>query len=193
MDLVLAFPPSVRSVMWLVFCKQNDTWPPRFIVDCVACAVITIWVTVLRGTGAQNSGMDEQMCMSNAVKDDTQLWLMNSFKKSTKPCVKKLFHDFRSFWWTSSHLADWSISYCHRETDITKEKLMDGVNNCLEYPDAAVLWRWYHGTTSALIWVLTIWKSNGITNVSSIYNKCFSLVLTFYTSQSEIWRLILKI
>jgi hypothetical protein len=49
--------------------------------DCVMYMVIMFWVTVEWENGAENSGMGALMCMTNAFKDDTQLWLTNSFKK----------------------------------------------------------------------------------------------------------------
>ena len=57
------------------------------------------------------------MCMAKVVKDDTQLWLMNSFKKSTNECVEtvasryqnflKDFHKFRGLLCMELSRTDW--------------------------------------------------------------------------------------
>ena len=40
--------------------------------------------------GAENSGMGALMCTAKVVKDDAQLWLTNSLKKSTNACVENV-------------------------------------------------------------------------------------------------------
>jgi hypothetical protein len=48
------------------------------------------------------------------LKNDTQLWLMNSFKKSTN-AWKTSFHDIKTFWRISTKFEDHFVSNCHRE------------------------------------------------------------------------------
>ena len=84
--------------LWFVSFKQKDKARPRFIVSCIVYTV-TLWVTVVWENGAENSGMGALMCMTKVVKD-TQLWLMNSFKKSTNACVENVsrYQNFQKLW-----------------------------------------------------------------------------------------------
>jgi len=42
--------------------------------------------------------MSALMCMTVVIKDDTQLWLMDSFKKkSTNTCVENVVSRFQNF------------------------------------------------------------------------------------------------
>ena len=50
--------------------------------------VILLWVTIVWENGVENSGICALMCMTKAVKDDTQSSLKNSFQKSTSACVR---------------------------------------------------------------------------------------------------------
>jgi hypothetical protein len=53
-------------------------------------AVKMLWVTVVRENGAENSRMGALMCMKKALKDDTQLSLMNSFTMSLGKFVDRI-------------------------------------------------------------------------------------------------------
>jgi hypothetical protein len=45
---------------------------------------------------------------------------------------------------------------------------------------------WCDGTTSAWIWVATMWKSNAVMYVSFVCNKIFFSISDVFTSQSEV-------
>jgi hypothetical protein len=89
--------PAVRYMLWSIFFMQKDKVQPRFIIDCVVHMVILLWVTVVWENDAENSGMGALMCMMKVVKDDTQLSLTNSFKKSTSACVENVASRYQNF------------------------------------------------------------------------------------------------
>ena len=89
--------PAERYALWFVFFRRKDKARPRFVVDCVVYSVTVLWVTVVWGNGAENLGMGVLMCMTKVVKDDTQMWLMNSFKKSTNAWVGTVVSRYQDF------------------------------------------------------------------------------------------------
>ena len=90
-------PPAVRYVLWFVFFTQKDKARLRVFVDCVVYTVMMLWVTVVWENGAENSGIGALICMTTVIKNDTQLWLMNWFKKSTNACVENFVSRYQNF------------------------------------------------------------------------------------------------
>jgi hypothetical protein len=60
--------------------------------------------------GAENSGIGALMCTTKVIKNDTQLSVMNSFKKSTK-AWKMSFHDIKTFWRISTNFKSSQIDW----------------------------------------------------------------------------------
>jgi hypothetical protein len=115
----------VRYVLWFVFFTQKDKARLWFIIDCVVYTVIVLWMTVMWENGAENSGMDSLICITKMVKDDTKLWLVNSFKKSTYAFMEnvvswyqnllKNFHKLRGLLCIEFSWTDWvTLSSMHR-------------------------------------------------------------------------------
>ena len=148
-------PPSVRYMLWFFFFTQKDIAWLRFIVSCVVYKVIMLWVTIVWENGAENSGIGALICMTNGVKNDTQLWLMNPFKKSTNACVETSFHDIRTFWRVSTNFEDYLVSNCHRQFGLPYVLCTVGTKTT-DWLGCTVLWR---GTTKTSVTVRQVPKS----------------------------------
>ena len=80
MDTIIAAPTSCEVHAVIHFLHAEGQTVAK--IHRRLCRVYNdmLWVTVVWENGAENSGMGALMRMTKVVKDDTQLWLMNSFK-----------------------------------------------------------------------------------------------------------------
>lgn len=129
MDPIIAFfPPAV--MMWFSFCIQ-DTEPLRFIIDCVMCTVITLWVIVLWCIGVGNSGMGVQMC----VMRGTSATLSCDWQTHLKSQLNHVWNVISQFQIFQMNLLRFRALVCfelfQREW-VTNEELKDGVNKWLD-------------------------------------------------------------
>jgi len=115
-----------------------------------------LWVTVVWQNDAENSGMGALMRVTKVVEDDTQLWPMNSFKKSTDARVENVISRYQNF--LKNFHKIWGL-FCIKLswTDwVTNEELRDGVNNRLHN-------------------LAALFFEEGLQKLVSRYNKCLNV------------------